>query len=53
MPDLDPGQLIRETQKLVAESKELHDRSRRAMNESKRLQQRLALPQKLRDGHKP
>ncbi len=42
MAELEPGRLIQKTRELVAESKELHDRSCRAITESNRLKKRLA-----------
>ena len=42
MAELDAGRLVQKTRELVAESKELLDRSRRAVVESIRLKKRLA-----------
>ncbi len=44
MTELDPGRLMQKTRELVTQSKELHERSRRAVSESKRLQDRLLFP---------
>lgn len=43
MAKLDPGRLIDQAQHLVDERRALCDRSRRAITESKRLQDRLTL----------
>lgn len=51
MPKIDPPQLVRQAQELMAESKEICERSRRAVNESKCLQKALGVSRHARHKH--